>query len=136
MACTFWLVTALAALGRHAEGREPDGPGVQLTNDIGLLAEQIDPVDRRDARQLPARTQPPSARSTQPFALRIAGKPTALTRSLNIRSDGPDSATIAGLRKRLRYAPLPPVGMRPAQTINISAVASRQHGSSVSLVRV
>lgn len=44
VACTFWLVTALAVLGRHAEGCDLMDRAVQLTNDLGLLSEQIDPA--------------------------------------------------------------------------------------------
>jgi GH15 family glucan-1,4-alpha-glucosidase len=44
VACTFWMVTALAALGRHTEGRQLMDQAVRLTNDIGLLSEQIDPI--------------------------------------------------------------------------------------------
>ena len=44
VACTFWMVTALAALGRFTEGCELMDQAVHLTNDIGLLSEQIDPA--------------------------------------------------------------------------------------------
>ena len=42
VACTFWMVTALAALGRTTEGCELMDQAVHLTNDVGLLSEQID----------------------------------------------------------------------------------------------
>src|SRR6185437_1696101 len=44
LACTFWLVSALAITGRAAEARELMGEAVGLTNDVGLLAEQMDPA--------------------------------------------------------------------------------------------
>jgi GH15 family glucan-1,4-alpha-glucosidase len=44
VACSFWLVTALAALGRYAEGCELMDRAVRLTNDLGLMSEQIDPA--------------------------------------------------------------------------------------------
>jgi len=45
IACSFWLVSALAVLGRHDEATEQMNAAVALTNDLGLLAEQADPHD-------------------------------------------------------------------------------------------
>jgi GH15 family glucan-1,4-alpha-glucosidase len=44
VACTFWMVTALAALGRRDDGRQLMDRAVHLSNDLGLLSEQIDPA--------------------------------------------------------------------------------------------
>jgi GH15 family glucan-1,4-alpha-glucosidase len=44
--CTFWLVQALVALGDLAEARSLMDEAVALTNDVGLLAEQMDPDGR------------------------------------------------------------------------------------------
>lgn len=46
LACTFWLVSALASLDRHDEARELMAEAVRLTNDVGLLSEQMDPSSR------------------------------------------------------------------------------------------
>jgi GH15 family glucan-1,4-alpha-glucosidase len=43
LACTFWLVTALVALGEGEEARRLMDEAVGLVNDVGLLAEQMDP---------------------------------------------------------------------------------------------
>jgi GH15 family glucan-1,4-alpha-glucosidase len=42
LACSFWLVSALAAAGRHEEGRELFERLLELRNDLGLLAEEYD----------------------------------------------------------------------------------------------
>ncbi|MDH3681229.1 MAG: glycoside hydrolase family 15 protein [Acidimicrobiia bacterium] len=47
--CSFWLVDALAILGRHDEATKLYERLLTLRNDVGLLAEEYDP---RSARQL------------------------------------------------------------------------------------
>jgi len=45
--CSFWLVDNLTLMGRHREARELFDRLVSLCNDVGLLAEEYDPVSGR-----------------------------------------------------------------------------------------
>lgn len=47
LACSFWLVDALVILGRIDEARTLFERLLTLTNDVGLLAEEYDPVGER-----------------------------------------------------------------------------------------
>jgi GH15 family glucan-1,4-alpha-glucosidase len=47
VACSFWLVTALAHLDRHDDAVALMDEATLLVNDVGLLAEQIDPRTRQ-----------------------------------------------------------------------------------------
>ena len=67
LACSFWLVSALAA-GRAA-ATTPTALMDRLcglANDVGLLSEEYDAAARPDGRQLPAGVQPPRARASGP----------------------------------------------------------------------
>ncbi|HEX5740337.1 MAG TPA: glycoside hydrolase family 15 protein [Pilimelia sp.] len=47
LACTFWLVDALAGMGRVAAAEALFARLLDLRNDVGLLAEEYDPAARR-----------------------------------------------------------------------------------------
>ncbi|MFT2710471.1 glycoside hydrolase family 15 protein [Clavibacter sp. Sh2126] len=53
LACSFWLVEQYARSGREADGRELMERLVGLSNDVGLLSEEYDPVQRRQAGNVP-----------------------------------------------------------------------------------
>jgi GH15 family glucan-1,4-alpha-glucosidase len=53
LACSFWLVTALAMNGRAGEARELFDRLLALSNDLGLLAEEYDVGRRRQVGNFP-----------------------------------------------------------------------------------
>ncbi len=53
LACSFWYVDALHQLGRRAEAEALFERLLSITNDVGLLAEEYDPVDRRQLGNFP-----------------------------------------------------------------------------------
>ncbi|MFI2708378.1 glycoside hydrolase family 15 protein, partial [Nocardioides sp. CER28] len=53
LACSFWLVDALAGIGRTAEAEHLFERLLDLRNDVGLLSEEYDPVARRQLGNVP-----------------------------------------------------------------------------------
>jgi GH15 family glucan-1,4-alpha-glucosidase len=53
LACSFWLVSAYAFAGRFDDARVLMDRLVGLTNDVGLLAEEYDPVNERMVGNFP-----------------------------------------------------------------------------------
>jgi GH15 family glucan-1,4-alpha-glucosidase len=53
LACSFWLVDNLALLGRHAEARALFARLLGFCNDLGLIAEEYDPVAGRQLGNFP-----------------------------------------------------------------------------------
>jgi GH15 family glucan-1,4-alpha-glucosidase len=53
LACSFWLVNALARNGRVEEARQLFERLIGLTNDLGLLAEEYDVANKRQVGNFP-----------------------------------------------------------------------------------
>ena len=53
LACTFWLADNLALQGKRAEARALFERLLDIRNDVGLLAEEYDPVARRQLGNFP-----------------------------------------------------------------------------------
>jgi GH15 family glucan-1,4-alpha-glucosidase len=51
--CSFWLVDALVMMGRRDEGKELFERLLDVQNDVGLLAEEYDPRERRQLGNFP-----------------------------------------------------------------------------------
>ena len=51
--CTFWLADNYTLIGKHAEARRVFERLLAIRNDVGLLAEEYDPVARRQLGNFP-----------------------------------------------------------------------------------
>jgi GH15 family glucan-1,4-alpha-glucosidase len=51
--CTFWLIEALALVGRHADARELMNAAGKLSSPLGLIAEDYDTVVHRMSGNFP-----------------------------------------------------------------------------------
>ncbi|KRC86865.1 glucoamylase [Terrabacter sp. Root85] len=77
LACSFWLVTAYAKAGMTTEATELMDRLVGLTNDVGLLSEEYDPIAKRMVGNFP-----------QAFShLTLVGAALALARASGAASD-------------------------------------------------
>jgi GH15 family glucan-1,4-alpha-glucosidase len=53
LACSFWMVSSLKAVGREPEARTLFEDLLKLTNDLGLLSEEYDPRGKRMVGNFP-----------------------------------------------------------------------------------
>jgi len=53
LACSFWLADAYALIGRDDDARDMFERLLALRNDLGLLAEEYDPIAKRFAGNFP-----------------------------------------------------------------------------------
>jgi GH15 family glucan-1,4-alpha-glucosidase len=60
--CTFWLAQALAGAGQPARARTVFERAAAFVNDVGLLAEEVDPVNGELLGELPPGVQSHRAR--------------------------------------------------------------------------
>ena len=111
LACSFWLVTALAMNGRRAEGRELFERLLGLSNDLGLFAEEYDVAHQRMIGNFPQAfthlTMVEAAKALAArggdIAARFADRPSALVRP----------------RLPLPHPPGPSGGRRPADITGV-----------------
>ncbi len=74
LTCSFWLAECLTRMGRGAQARQLFGRLLDLRNDVGLLAEQYDPLRGRLAGNFPL-TASHAALVVTAAALSSAGQP-------------------------------------------------------------
>ncbi|MFE0055418.1 glycoside hydrolase family 15 protein [Streptomyces sp. NPDC059003] len=91
LACSFWLVEALAMIGRSDEARDLFDRLLALRNDVGLLAEEYDPVRRRQLGNFP---QAFSHFALVGAALRLASPNTDSSRDDALNSEATEPNTL------------------------------------------
>jgi hypothetical protein len=105
-ACSFWLIDNYILQGRHVEARQLFERLLSRCNDVGLLAEEFDPVALAHAWQFPA-----SLQSCRLYQLRAQFEPAK-------RSDrGTLTVGIVGEHRYNVFAPTLPAAIERAQTL-------------------
>ena len=89
VACSFWMVSCLKAIGRGDEARELFERVLGLRNDLGLLAEEYDIEDRRQVGNFP---QAFSHIALVNAAFDLAGK-NGIRARVNVGQPGPPAGT-------------------------------------------
>jgi GH15 family glucan-1,4-alpha-glucosidase len=86
LACSFWMVSALAAAGRRKEAQARFDRLLELANDVGLFSEQYDPAGKRLLGNFP--------QAFTHLALVDAAQDLVPQRALRRRRDRPDDERI------------------------------------------
>ena len=73
--CSFWMASCLDGIGRKKEAREMFGRLLAVRNDLGLLAEEYDPIAKRQLGNFPQAFSHVSLVNT---AFDLSGHPTAI----------------------------------------------------------
>ena len=119
LACCFWLADNYALLGRMQEARALFERLLALRNDVGLLAEEYDPVLRRQLGNFPQAFSHLALISTA-HNLASSGGP-ARQRSRQAKREGVETAR---RRRADREAALTPVRRRPGTASQAAAFSS------------
>ncbi len=100
LACSFWLVSALARSGRTEEARTLFERLVGLTNDLGLLAEEYDVARRRQVGNFP--------QAFSHLALVVAARDISSAQSVHERLQGDEGAADRSHRGRVQESSAKP----------------------------
>ena len=100
LACSFWLVSALARSGRTDEARTLFERLVGLTNDLGLLAEEYDVARRRQVGNFP--------QAFSHLALVVAARDISSAQSVHERLQGDEGAADRSHRGRVQESSAKP----------------------------
>ena len=73
--CSFWMASCLHGIGRKKEAREMFERLLAVRNDLGLLAEEYDPISKRQLGNFPQAFTHVSLINT---AFNLSGHPTAI----------------------------------------------------------
>jgi GH15 family glucan-1,4-alpha-glucosidase len=100
LACSFWLVSALARSGRTDEARALFERLVGLTNDLGLLAEEYDVARQRQVGNFP--------QAFSHLALVVAARDISSAQSVHQRLEGDEGAADPSHRGRVHESSTKP----------------------------